>query len=256
MARRMGTGSAAGPATAPRPAGTPVLGSERRHRSARRGARRKVHLVVAARRPPRRWTLAVLLLAFLALAAVGSVSRFYTDLLWFREIDKAEPVLGHAADQVLHRPAGRAGDRGHRRGQPVDGRAAGPALRAHRGRPPPGGAGAGRPLRRTCGRCASASPPSSGWSSGCRRPACGRPSCSGATGSPSASATPCSTATSASTCSSCRSCGRCSAGCSPPWCSPPCWWRPATTSWAGSAPRPRPTASPPRPSPTCACSSA
>jgi uncharacterized protein len=45
--------------------------------------------VVAARRPPRRWTLAVLLLAFLALAAVGSVSRFYTDLLWFREIDKA-----------------------------------------------------------------------------------------------------------------------------------------------------------------------
>jgi uncharacterized protein len=44
--------------------------------------------VVAARRPPRRWTLAVLLLAFLALAAVGSVSRFYTDLLWFREIDR------------------------------------------------------------------------------------------------------------------------------------------------------------------------
>ena len=44
--------------------------------------------MVAARRPPRRWTLAVLLLAFLALAAVGSVSRFYTDLLWFREIDK------------------------------------------------------------------------------------------------------------------------------------------------------------------------
>src|SRR5829696_5645812 len=54
----------------------------------RRRARRKVHPVVAARRPPRRWTLAVLLLAFLALAAVGSVSRFYTDLLWFREIDK------------------------------------------------------------------------------------------------------------------------------------------------------------------------
>jgi uncharacterized protein len=45
--------------------------------------------VVAARRPPRRWTLAALLLAFLALAAVGSVSRFYTDLLWFQEIDKA-----------------------------------------------------------------------------------------------------------------------------------------------------------------------
>ena len=44
--------------------------------------------MVAARRPPRRWTLAVLLLAFIALAAVGSVSRFYTDLLWFREIDK------------------------------------------------------------------------------------------------------------------------------------------------------------------------
>jgi uncharacterized protein len=50
--------------------------------------------VVAARRPPRRWTLAVLLLAFLALAAVGSVSRFYTDLLWFHEIDKASLFWG------------------------------------------------------------------------------------------------------------------------------------------------------------------
>jgi hypothetical protein len=50
--------------------------------------------VVAARRPPRRWTLAVLLVAFLALAAVGSVSRFYTDLLWFREIDKASLFWG------------------------------------------------------------------------------------------------------------------------------------------------------------------
>ena len=48
--------------------------------------------MVAARRPPRRWTLAVLLVAFLALAAVGSISRFYTDLLWFREIDKASPA--------------------------------------------------------------------------------------------------------------------------------------------------------------------
>jgi uncharacterized membrane protein (UPF0182 family) len=44
--------------------------------------------VVAARRPPRRWTLAVLLLAFVVLAAVGSLTRFYTDLLWFREVDK------------------------------------------------------------------------------------------------------------------------------------------------------------------------
>jgi uncharacterized protein len=50
--------------------------------------------VVAARRPPRRWTLAVLLLAFLALAAVGSVARFYTDLLWFREIDKTSLFWG------------------------------------------------------------------------------------------------------------------------------------------------------------------
>jgi len=50
--------------------------------------------VVAARRPPRRWTLAALLLAFLALAAVGSVSRFYTDLLWFREIDKTALFWG------------------------------------------------------------------------------------------------------------------------------------------------------------------
>jgi uncharacterized protein len=50
--------------------------------------------VVAARRPPRRWTLAVLLLALLVLVAVGSLSRFYTDLLWFREIDKADLFWG------------------------------------------------------------------------------------------------------------------------------------------------------------------
>jgi uncharacterized protein len=50
--------------------------------------------VVAARRPPRRWTLAVLLLAFLLLVAVGSLSRFYTDLLWFREIDKSDLFWG------------------------------------------------------------------------------------------------------------------------------------------------------------------
>jgi uncharacterized protein len=50
--------------------------------------------VVAARRPPRRWTLAVLLLAFLVLVAVGSLSRFYTDLLWFREVDKSEVFWG------------------------------------------------------------------------------------------------------------------------------------------------------------------
>jgi uncharacterized protein len=57
--------------------------------------------VVAARRPPRRWTLAVLLLAFLALAAVGSVSRFYTDLLWFREIDKASLFWGMLRTKTL-----------------------------------------------------------------------------------------------------------------------------------------------------------
>src|SRR5215211_5726488 len=88
----MGTGGAGSRPT--RPAGTRVLGSDRSHRSARCRAHRKVHPVVAARRPPRRWTLAVLLLAFLALAAVGSVSRFYTDLLWFREIDKTALFWG------------------------------------------------------------------------------------------------------------------------------------------------------------------
>ena len=53
--------------------------------------------MVAARRPPRRWTLAVLLLAFVLLAAVGSLTRFYTDLLWFREIDKAQLFWGQIA---------------------------------------------------------------------------------------------------------------------------------------------------------------
>ena len=57
--------------------------------------------MVAARRPPRRWTLAVLLLAFLALAAVGSVSRFYTDLLWFREIDKTSLFWGVLRTKTL-----------------------------------------------------------------------------------------------------------------------------------------------------------
>jgi uncharacterized membrane protein (UPF0182 family) len=57
--------------------------------------------VVAARRPPRRWTLAVLLLAFLALAAVGSVSRFYTDLLWFQEIDKTGLFWGMLRTKTL-----------------------------------------------------------------------------------------------------------------------------------------------------------
>jgi uncharacterized membrane protein (UPF0182 family) len=50
--------------------------------------------VVAARRPPRRWTLAVLLLAFVLLAAIGSITRFYTDLLWFREVDKTQVFWG------------------------------------------------------------------------------------------------------------------------------------------------------------------
>jgi uncharacterized protein len=57
--------------------------------------------VVAARRPPRRWTLAVLLLAFLVLAAVGSISRFYTDLLWFREIDKTGLFWGMLRSKVF-----------------------------------------------------------------------------------------------------------------------------------------------------------
>ncbi|HZD00904.1 MAG TPA: UPF0182 family protein [Actinomycetes bacterium] len=50
--------------------------------------------MVAARRPPRRWTLAVLLLAFVVLAAVGSLSSFYTDLLWFGEVDKTSVFWG------------------------------------------------------------------------------------------------------------------------------------------------------------------
>jgi uncharacterized protein len=57
--------------------------------------------VVAARRPPRRWTLAVLLLALLVLVAVGSVSRWYTDLLWFREIDKADLFWGALRAKVV-----------------------------------------------------------------------------------------------------------------------------------------------------------
>jgi uncharacterized protein len=56
--------------------------------------------LVAARRPPRRWTLAVLLLAFVVLAAVGSLSSFYTDLLWFREVDKTSVFWGQIRAKV------------------------------------------------------------------------------------------------------------------------------------------------------------
>jgi len=57
--------------------------------------------VVAARRPPRRWTLAVLLLAFVLLAAVGSLSSFYTDLLWFREVGKTPVFWGQLRAKVV-----------------------------------------------------------------------------------------------------------------------------------------------------------
>ncbi len=56
--------------------------------------------MVAARRPPRRWTLAILLLAFVVLAAVGSLSSFYTDLLWFREVDKTSVFWGQIRAKV------------------------------------------------------------------------------------------------------------------------------------------------------------
>jgi len=56
--------------------------------------------LVAARRPPRRWTLAVLLLAFVLLAAIGSLSSFYTDLLWFREVDKTSVFWGQIRAKV------------------------------------------------------------------------------------------------------------------------------------------------------------
>ena len=56
--------------------------------------------MVAARRPPRRWTLAVLLLAFVLLAAIGSLSSFYTDLLWFREVDKTSVFWGQIRAKV------------------------------------------------------------------------------------------------------------------------------------------------------------
>ncbi len=56
--------------------------------------------MVAARRPPRRWTLAVLLLAFVLLAAIGSLSSFYTDLLWFREVDKTGVFWGQISAKV------------------------------------------------------------------------------------------------------------------------------------------------------------
>jgi uncharacterized membrane protein (UPF0182 family) len=56
--------------------------------------------VVAARRPPRRWTLAVLLLAFVLLAAIGSLSSFYTDLLWFREVNKTSVFWGQISAKV------------------------------------------------------------------------------------------------------------------------------------------------------------
>jgi uncharacterized membrane protein (UPF0182 family) len=57
--------------------------------------------VVAARRPPRRWTLAVLLLAFVVLVAVGSFASFYTDLLWFREVHKTSVFWGQLSAKAV-----------------------------------------------------------------------------------------------------------------------------------------------------------
>ena len=56
--------------------------------------------MVAARRPPRRWAIAVLLLAFVVLAAVGSLSSFYTDLLWFGEVGKTSVFWGQIRAKV------------------------------------------------------------------------------------------------------------------------------------------------------------
>jgi uncharacterized protein len=56
--------------------------------------------VVAARRPPRRWAIAVLLLAFVVLAAIGSLSSWYTDLLWFGEVDKTSVFWGQIRAKV------------------------------------------------------------------------------------------------------------------------------------------------------------
>ncbi len=56
--------------------------------------------MVAARRPPRRWAIVVLLLAFVVLAAVGSLSSWYTDLLWFGEVDKTSVFWGQIRAKV------------------------------------------------------------------------------------------------------------------------------------------------------------
>jgi len=56
--------------------------------------------VVAARRPPRRWAIVVLLLAFVVLAAVGSLASWYTDLLWFGEVDKTSVFWGQIRAKV------------------------------------------------------------------------------------------------------------------------------------------------------------
>ncbi len=56
--------------------------------------------MVAARRPPRRWAIVVLLLAFVVLAAVGSLASWYTDLLWFGEVDKTSVFWGQIRAKV------------------------------------------------------------------------------------------------------------------------------------------------------------
>jgi uncharacterized membrane protein (UPF0182 family) len=56
--------------------------------------------VVAARRSPRRWILLLLGAVLVVLVTAGSVARFYTDLLWFREVGQTGVFWGRITAQV------------------------------------------------------------------------------------------------------------------------------------------------------------
>jgi uncharacterized membrane protein (UPF0182 family) len=147
---------------------------------------------------------------------VGSVSRFYTDLLWFREIDKTSLFWGMLRTKAfigLLAGLGTAAIVGVNLWM-VERLA--PRYGPHRGRPPPGGAGPGRPLP-VPAAAAYRHRRLPGLVVGLQASGLWQTFLLWRNRSPSASATPCSTATSASTSSSCRSSGPCSAGCSPPW---------------------------------------
>jgi uncharacterized membrane protein (UPF0182 family) len=56
--------------------------------------------VVAVRRRPRRWILVLVAAFLLVLMTAGGVATFYTDMLWYQEVDKSSVFWGQIGARV------------------------------------------------------------------------------------------------------------------------------------------------------------